>query len=150
VPAGVEMRVRYVVLGGQEESDGWHAPGEPRGADRYLLQLWPDRPAPPRVLRATVPWSQYWVVGQSAAEAVAALAHVPDPQRLTAVVDEALRRHPDVLAQLRAGDERYRLAVLRYTGELFRVTSADPVYAGVRDDAAAVETLIQDRVAAAG
>lgn len=150
VPADVELRVRYVVLGGQEESDGWHSPGSPTGQDRYLLQLWPAPPAPPQVVRATVPWSQYWVVGQSAAETVTALSHVPDPARLAAVVDEALRRHPDVLGHLRAGDGRYRSAVVRYLQELFRVTYADPVYADLRHDADAVERVIADRVAAAG
>ncbi|AEE47223.1 hypothetical protein [Cellulomonas fimi] len=140
-------RLRYVVEGGQEGSrqfrDGsWD--DEP--LERYMVQVWPDEPRE-AVVVATVPWSQFWAFGPDAVRLVAELQHVPDPERLTVLVDAALAAHPDVAARLRAGDDRYTLGIRRYVGELFRVTYALPVYAEQRTDHEGLQRLILDRAA---
>lgn len=147
VPAAGLHRVRYVVVDGQAGSDWFRDPArdDEQPVERYLLQLWPE-PAPraPRVV-ATVPWAQYWAFGPDAARRVAALAHVPDPERLVALVDAALAAHPDVAAHLRAGDETYTTGIVRYAQELFRETYAMGVYVEQRADHEGLRRLIRSR-----
>lgn len=149
VPAGVEVRLRYVVVGGQEATDH---PGDEDapGPDRYLVQVWPSATEPPRVVASTSPWSQYWTCGPSAAALLRELADVPDPGRLVVVLDRALAAHPDVVEHLRRGDERYRTGIIRYAQELFRVTYATGAYAHVRDDDEQLGCLIDERARHAG
>jgi hypothetical protein len=148
VPADTELRTRYVVLRGQEESDRWRRGEDSESDDEYLLQVWPAPPAPASVVRATAAWSQYWAWGPEAVQAVARLSHVPDPERLHAVVDAALLAHPDVLAHLRAGRTAYRSGVIRYAQELFRVTHASGTYRAWATDANRLARLVDDRVRA--
>ncbi|MFS0703807.1 hypothetical protein AB6N23_04725 [Cellulomonas sp. 179-A 9B4 NHS] len=150
VPAGADLRVRYAVVDGQAGSDQfadgrWDEPP----AETYVLQLWPAPPAPARLVSASTPWAQYWAFGPDAAAAVQRLADVPDPERLVALVDEALAAHPDTAARVRAGDESYRVGVIRYAQELFRVTHASGVYADLQRDHQALARLIDARAALA-
>jgi hypothetical protein len=147
VPAGVDLRVRYVVLDGQAGADQWrrHGGGDELPAERYLLQVWPAAAAAAEVLVADAPWAQYWAFGPSAAAVVAGLAGMPDPGRLVAVVDRALDAHPDVRARVAAGDDRYRVGVIRYVQELFRVTHHTGAYDHVRRDHEAIAALIDER-----
>lgn len=138
-------RMRYVVLHGQEGSDQFRdGAWDDEPAERYVVQLWPDVPRDAATV-ATVPWSQYWAFGPDAARLVEALPDVPDPERLTVLVDAALAAHPDVAGHVRAGDDRYQVGILRYTQELFRVTYALPVYAEVRADHEGLRRLIRTR-----
>ncbi len=150
-PAGVGLRVRYAVADGQAGSDQfadgrWDEPP----AETYVLQVWPAPPAPAELVSASAPWAQYWAFGPGAAAAVQRLADVPDPERLVTLVDEALAAHPDTAARVRAGDERFRLGVIRYAQELFRVTHANGVYADLQRDHQALARLIDARAALAG
>lgn len=148
VPSGVEVRVRYVVLDGQRAADQERERYEEEdeaGPERYLLQLWPAPATPARVIASTAPWSHYWTFGPPAAALVQELADVPDPDRLTAVVDRALAAHPDVTKHLRAGDARYEAGIIRYLQELFRVTHASGVYGRISADYRGLSDLIEER-----
>ena len=69
----------------------------------------------------------------------------PDPGRLVVVIDRALAAHPDVAGRLRAGDDRYRVGVVRYLQELFRITHTAGTYDDVRDDYERLGRLIEER-----
>ncbi|MFC8193151.1 hypothetical protein ACFUMH_15965 [Cellulomonas sp. NPDC057328] len=151
VPAGADLRVRYAVLDGQAGSDQfadgrWDEPP----AETYVLQLWPGPPAPAALVSASSPWSQYWAFGPAATAAVQQLKDVPDPARLVVLIDMALAAHPDAAARVRAGDDRFRLGLARYTQELFRVTYASGAYADLQRDHEALDRLIDARAALAG
>lgn len=146
VPPEVDARLRYVVLGGEVVAD--HPPTETQdgvGVDRYLVQVWPNAPAVARVVVSTSPWSQYWTFGQEASQLLIELADFPDPDRLVQVIDRALAVHPDVAQQIRGGDERYRVGVIRYLQELFRITFFTGAYDDVRDDHEHLALLIDQR-----
>lgn len=147
LPSAVDVRVRYAVLDGQITQDQATAAaaGDGAGPERYLVQMWPGMQAPPRVVVSSSPWSQYWTFGRAAADLLAALAGVPDPDRLVMVIDRALAAHPDVAARLRAGDDRYRVGVIRYLQELFRITHSAGIYDDVRDDHERLSRLIDER-----
>ncbi|WP_282947820.1 hypothetical protein [Cellulomonas endometrii] len=146
VAAGLDVRVRYVVVDGQAGADQLRRlGGDELPAERYLLQVWPAPVAPAEVVVADAPWAQYWAFGPSAAALVAGLSGMPDPDRLVAVVDRALDAHPDVRARVAAGDDRSRLGVVRYTQELFRVTHRTGAYDHVRGDHEAIAALIDER-----
>ena len=145
VPHGVDVRVRYVVLDGQVASDQ-AAEESASGPERYLVQVWPAVQAPPRVVVSTSPWSQYWTFGPEASDLLIELTDVPDPERLAVVIDRALDAHPDVAEGLRAGDQRYRVGVIRFLQELFRVTYSTGAYDDVRDDHEQLAHLIDERV----
>lgn len=147
---GRDYRVRYVVVDGQAGADQFRSStddDEPP-AERYLLQVWPADPQPGSIVVAAVPWAQYWAFGPAAERLVRDLADVPDPERLTVLVDRALDEHPDVVARLQQGDERFTLGVLRYLQELFRVTYFTPTYETQRDDHVRLNRLILERAAA--
>jgi len=107
--------------------------------------VWPAAPTPPRVVASTSPWSQYWTFGPAANDLLAELADVPDPDRLVVVIDRALAAHSHVAEKVRAGDQRYRLGVIRYLQELFRVTSFTGTYDNVRDDSEHPAQVIDER-----
>lgn len=144
----VDLRARYAVRDGQQGSEQFRRPPwDAAPVERYVVQLWPAPPAPARVVAASTPWSQYWAFGPAAEEAVRRLRDVPDPGRLDAVVDAALDAHPDTLAHLLAGDARYRVGIVRYAQELFRVTYATRAYEDLQQDTAELERRIDARVA---
>jgi hypothetical protein len=143
LPSAVDVRVRYVVLDGQIAQD--QAARDGAGPERYLVQMWPGTQAPPRVVVSSSPWSQYWTFGGAAAGLLAELAGVPDPGRLVVVIDRALAAHPDVAGRLRAGDDRYRVGMVRYLQELFRITHTAGTYDDVRDDHERLGRLIDER-----
>lgn len=148
LPAGTDVRVRYVVVDGQtgaeqsRDSERWDDPA----AERYLLQVWPAPPTPGRAVVATSAWSQYWAFGPAARALLAELVDVPDPDRLTVVIDRALAAHPDTAAHLRSGDERFRSGVIRYAQELFRVTYHSGAYDDIQHDHERLRRLIDERV----
>lgn len=147
VLADVDLRARYAVRDGQAGSEQFHqGRGDEPPAEAYVVQLWPSPPAPARVVRAISPWSQYWTFGPAAAGAVRRLQDVPDPDRLTALLDAALEEHPDVAARLDAGDTRYRLGLVRYAQQLFHATHTTGAYADLRSDYTALDRLIDARV----
>jgi hypothetical protein len=148
VPAGVDVRVRYAVADGQQGADQFEEDDEASPLERYVVQVWPAPPAPPRLVVASQPWSQYWAFGADAATVVASLADVPDPERLTVLVDRALATHPDVRERLRAGEGQFRTGILRYVQELFRVTHGQGVYETLRQDHQALGELISERAGA--
>jgi hypothetical protein len=150
VEAPADLRIRYVVEDGQAGSEQFDTQWDEPPREHYLLQLWPAPPEPPQLLVASSPWSQYWAFGPAATALLDELADTPDPERLVLVVDRALADHPDVAAALRAGDERYRLGILRYVGELFRVTHHAGAYAAERADRSLLDRLIDARARAAG
>jgi hypothetical protein len=76
---------------------------------------------------------------------LAELADVPDPDRLVVVIDRALAAHPDVAGRLRAGDDRYRVGVIRYLQELFRITYSTGIYDDVCHDHKRLGRLIDER-----
>jgi hypothetical protein len=143
LPSAVDVRVRYVVLDGQVAQD--QAAGDGAGPERYLVQMWPGTQVPPRVVVSSSPWSQYWTFGGTAAGLLAELADVPDPDRLVVVIDRALAAHPDVAGRLRAGDDRYRVGVIRYLQELFRITYSTGIYDDVCHDHKRLGRLIDER-----
>lgn len=145
VPARLDVRVRYVVIGGEQVST-WSEETDPE-SERYLLQLWPAPPAPPAPIAATTPWSQYWAFGPAAEALVATLAGVPDPDRLAVIIDRALADHPDVTAHLRAGRDSYQSGVVRYAQEFFRTTHSSGAYEHIRNDAESLRQLITARAA---
>ncbi|MBO0921695.1 hypothetical protein J1G42_12760 [Cellulomonas sp. zg-ZUI222] len=149
VLADVDLRARYAVRDGQAGSEQfrqgrWDEPP----AEAYVVQLWPSPPAPARVVKAISPWSQYWTFGQAAEAAVQRLQDVPDPDRLTALLDAALEEHPDVAAHLDAGDTRFRAGIIRYAQALFLATHATGAYADLRSDYTALGRLVDARVEA--
>ncbi|MGD0246715.1 MAG: hypothetical protein ABSB59_41180 [Streptosporangiaceae bacterium] len=143
LPSAADVRVRYVVLDGQAAQD--QAAADDDGPERYLVQMWPGTQAPPRVAVSSSPWSQYWTFGGTAAGLLAELAGVPDPDRLVVVIDRALAAHPDVAGRLRAGDGRYRVGVIRYLQELFRITHTAGTYDDVCHDHERLGHLIDER-----
>lgn len=145
--AGLEVRVRYVVIDGQPASP-WSDVTDPE-TERYLLQLWPAPPSVPRTVAATSPWSQYWAFGPAAEALITELVGVPDPDRLTVVIDRALADHPDVAAHLRAGRGAYECGIVRYAQELFRATYTSGAYADLRNDSEALRQFITERATAA-
>lgn len=147
VPAGIDVRGRYVVIGGQDATDAAAVGLEPDG-DRYLLQVWPAPPAPPRVVTSTAAWAQYWTFGPAAEELAESLTDTADPAQLTHVLDHALRDHPDTAASIRSGDTRYRSGIIRYAHALFQVTYASGVHEALSADPDALGALIDARAAA--
>ena len=148
LPPAVDVRVRYVVLDGQvaqDQSAEDHTAEGGVGPERYLVQVWPGTQAAPRVVVSSSPWSQYWTFGGPATDLLAELADIPDPGRLVVVIDRALAAHPDVARRLRASDARYRVGVIRYLQELFRVTYSTGAYDDVRDDHERLGHLIDER-----
>ena len=150
VPAGADLRARYVVLDGDAGSKQHASPDryDEEPLEHYLLQIWPAAAEPSVVAVSTAAWSQYWTFGPEAEAAVAQLDSVPDPQRLVRVIDAALEAHPDVVTKLLAGDDRYRVGVIRYAQELFRLTYASDAYSEIQHDYDELNRLIDDRVAA--
>jgi hypothetical protein len=144
-----DVRVRYVVVDGQDGSDRWHA-GDEHVTEQYLLQLWPAPPRQSQVVVSSCPWSQYWTFGREAAAVALELAALPAPDGLVAAVDRSLAAHPEVAERLRAGDARYRSGVIRYAHELLRATHGSPAYAEARDDHTLLERLVDERARLAG
>ncbi len=148
-PHAIDVRVRYVVVTGQDGSDLWRA-GDEHVTEHYLLQLWPAPPRPARVVVSSSPWSQYWTFGTEAVAVAHEVAALPAPDGLVAAVDRSFAAHPEVAERLRAGDARYRSGVLRYAQELLRVTHGSPGYSDVRDDHTLLERLVDERARLAG
>jgi hypothetical protein len=151
IPAPLDrwLRVRYVVIAGQEGTEQFSSPRDDEPPiERYLLQVWPEEGSPAAIVVSTVPWSQYWTFGEQARAAVDELADTPDPDRLVAVIDRALAEHPDVVERLRAGDDRYRVGIVRYAQRLFQVTYHTGAYDDVRDDHQRLHRLIDERARA--
>ena len=138
------------MVDGQRGSEQFDAGDEEEETplERYVLQAWPAAPTPPRTVVATSPWSQYWAFGSQAERLVASLAHGPDPERLTAVIDGALAAHPGVQDRISAGDARYQGGIVRYVQEQVRVTYGQGVYDDLQQDHEAVARLITERAAA--
>lgn len=143
-PAGLQVRVRYVVIDGEPASAWSDVPDTE--TERYLLQLWPAPVSAARTIAATTPWSQYWAFGPAAEALIAELSTVPDPGRLEVVIDRALTDHPDVTAHLRAGQDAYQAGIVRYAQALFRVTYAAGAYTDIRSDSDSLRQLITSRV----
>ena len=58
---------------------------------------------------------------------------------------QALAAHPDVAGRLRAGDDRYRVGVIRYLQELFRITHSTGISNDVCHDHERLGRLIDER-----
>jgi hypothetical protein len=105
--------------------------------ESYRIRLWPAEPRPPQIVRNESARAQYWTFQRDAARAFEAVAHLDAGTRTAAIIDVALREHPDTAQRIRSGAVAYRLGVLAYTQKIYPAEMEQPDIEKLIDEHAA-------------
>lgn len=142
--AGVEYRVRFVIVDGEAGSQQYLADWSADPVEEYLLQLWPQAASGAAVVKNESPWAQASVLYALARTIAPVLRGVSRDARAAAVLLPALERYPMIERRIRGGNPRYRLGLLGYLSGLRLATVGDPDFAFLSGEADAADRVLNE------